>query len=105
MQYLIVTQKGWWGKAKTPLEAAKNASIGGVYVEGYMLRIPEAIAEKLYCTDMGGWSYHYTDPLMKLCPDTGENQWLLEAIQEMAVFERCGFVIIKKQLRLTFIED
>lgn len=105
MQYLVITNRGYWGKAKTAIEAARNAMVGGSYVEGCLIRIPEEIAVKVGCTGMGGWTYTFTDELMEVCPDNGKNQWLLDAISEMAVIERCGFVITKKQLRVTLIED
>jgi hypothetical protein len=111
MQYLIVTSRGYWGKAKTAIEAARNASVGGTYVDGYMLRLSDKLAEKLYCSGMGGWGFTYTDPLMdalKIPKENGpkaENQWVLDAIQEMGLFEKCGFVIIKGKLRVTLIEE
>ena len=101
MLYLIVTERGYWGTGKTIHEAAKNANIGGSFVKGYMVRVDDAIAERLCCTDMGGWSFHYKDHVMDRLP-RGDDDKILAAITRMTEFTHIGFSFQGKRLRVIF---
>ncbi len=66
MQYLIITNKGFWGKGSSALEAAENAHIRSSNINCTLMVISEKLVQpkSLHCTDMGAQAWSWTDQLM-----------------------------------------
>jgi len=59
MKYLIITSRGYWGKADSLIEAAKNANVNSKNVESIVYRFDPDIVEECWVTNMGSveWSW------------------------------------------------
>lgn len=67
-QYLVITEKGYWGLGKTPLEAA---NVNYSYVRGSVFQTLPNLTKNLECTEMGAAAWEWTEKtreLMKLEP-------------------------------------
>ena len=42
--YLVVTSRGYWGRADDPVKAAQNANVGKTYVSGSVFAMTLAVA-------------------------------------------------------------
>lgn len=65
--YLVITDKGYWGKGETPVEAAKNANVRGTYVNGVLyFANPLTVEGEIDCAGMGGTEWRWREDVMKL---------------------------------------
>ena len=60
MKYLVITGKGYWGKASTVEGACANAKVPAKGVQGVIYKIPADFVERFDCSEMGGVSLRWS---------------------------------------------
>lgn len=93
-KFVVITNRGYWGKADTLNEALKNA--GGLPAEVIVYRYPDHLVDldSIRVTDMGGVAFTYTDMGLNI-RDNG--------FASMSTLFRLGNFTCSKQLNLKSI--
>ena len=99
MKYVIITNTGYWGKARTLLKAAQNAHINSRPCDANVYRFDPTLIEALEVTDMGGIRWQFTDLVMGL-PDE-----VRQAPQQAIKLGQFTVKMTKGQLSLTTIPE
>lgn len=64
--YVIITDRRYWGKADTLLEAAKNAKVNAKNCEAFLYRFDPAFVSEVGVTEMGGIQWTWSEMAMQL---------------------------------------
>lgn len=69
MEFIIVSNRGYWGKGATLLEAAQNCSIGNEVHKCYIYKIHERLISDWEIGSFGGLSWTWHEDFFKLLED------------------------------------
>lgn len=69
MQYVIITSRGYWGKAGSLVQAAKNAKVNSKNCESIVYRFDPDLVESAGVNDIGSIEWTWTPFAMGVGPE------------------------------------
>lgn len=99
MKYVIITHRGYWGKADTLVEAAKNANVTAKNCESVVYRFDPDMVETCGVTDMGSVEWSWSKFAMSAGPE------VRLVAQKAHRLGRFNIRLTKGQLQMTTIGE